>query len=390
MAKHFRDMGHSVAIVASNAWGELPDDRENGVVRVGDLRASGLLRRVLGRGDLRVAGDAGVVETPPPALLTKVLVPEMNVLTWLPAMAVAVRRLLRRERFECLVTSSPPESSHLAGLLLGGGRPAWVADFRDGWSFEPWREPFPTALQRRLDAALERRVARTAEVVVGATPPIARDLATRLGARAVHVPNGWDASSAPKTPPGAEEGGEGRGVRLVYTGTLTVRGDPRPLFEALRVVNREAGRTAFRLVHAGRLTTAERSLIAAAGADDAFEHLGTLDRSSAIRLQRSADALVLLTSRNTSEATGKLFEYLAAGRPIVALAEGNEAEWIVRETNTGVTVSPDDVGAIAEAFRRVATGELAKAYAPRGLERYTYPGPAEAMAEVVEEAIRRR
>ena len=42
---------------------------------------------------------------------------------------------------DCLVTSSPPESVHLIGLLLGHRRPPWIADFRDGWSFEPLRDP---------------------------------------------------------------------------------------------------------------------------------------------------------------------------------------------------------------------------------------------------------
>jgi glycosyltransferase involved in cell wall biosynthesis len=120
------------------------------------------------------------------------------------------------------------------------------------------------------------------------------------------------------------------------------------------------------------------------------QHLGPLDRADALALQRSADVLVLITSRDPSEATGKLFEYLAAGRPILALAEGNEAERIVRETNTGITVPPDDVDAIADALRRAARGELARDYAPRGIERYAYPGLAEEAAEVIEQAIAAR
>ncbi len=114
-----------------------------------------------------------------------------------------------------------------------------------------------------------------------------------------------------------------------------------------------------------------------------------VSRAEALALQRSADALVLLTSRNSSEATGKLFEYLFSGRPIVALAENNEAARIIRETNTGVTVPPDDVDAIAAALRQAASGELARAYSPRNLEWYEYPKTAEQMAELIEEAIRR-
>jgi glycosyltransferase involved in cell wall biosynthesis len=159
---------------------------------------------------------------------------------------------------------------------------------------------------------------------------------------------------------------------------------------ALKAVNSAPGSPRIRLVHAGRLTTQERELVATSGAADLFEHLGTLERAQALGLQRAADALVLLTSRNSSEASGKLFEYLAAGRPIIALAEGNEAERIVRETNTGVTVAPDDEEAIAGAFRRAASGELARNYDPRGTERLTYPNVAEEMASAIEEAIERR
>ena len=108
-----------------------------------------------------------------------------------------------------------------------------------------------------------------------------------------------------------------------------------------------------RLVHAGRLTTEERALIEDLGVADLVQHLGTVTRGEALALQRSADALVLLTSRNPSEAASKTFEYLAAGRPILALAEGNEAARIVRETNAGVTVAPDDIDAIVGALWRV-------------------------------------
>ena len=107
-------------------------------------------------------------------------------------------------------------------------------------------------------------------------------------------------------------------------------------------------------------------------------------------MQRAAGTLVLITSRNRGEATGKLYEYIAAGRPIIALAEGNEAARIIAETNTGVLVSPDDSEAIAAALRAAVGGELERAYAPRGRERYTYPAVAERMASVVETAIERR
>ena len=121
-----------------------------------------------------------------------------------------------------------------------------------------------------------------------------------------------------------------------------------------------------------------------------MDHVGVLDREGVVALQRAADVLVLITSRDSSEASGKLFEYLAAGRPILALAEGNEAERIVRETRTGIVVTPEDLDAIAAALRRAASGELARDYAPRGIDRYAYPRLAEEAVEAIDEAITAR
>lgn len=389
MARYLRRAGHTVTVVTTDLYGRLPPAEEKGIVRVGDLRSMRLLRAILRRGDIEATADRP--EKRPTALLTKVVVPDAQLVTWVPAAFAAVRRIGARHDVDCLVTSGPPDSIHLLGLLLGSNRPAWVADFRDGWTFEPLREPFRTGAQRRLDAWLERRVAQSADVAVGATRPIADDLALRLGANAVHVPNGWDPEAGHVSPAVTANPDHDGSITLVYTGTFSgVRGsDPRPLLEALRLVHVEQRVPRVRLVVAGRMTSDDRDLIVASGAAHLVEHLGTLERSKAITLQRSADALVLITSRSVSVATGKIYEYLAAGKPIVALAEGNEAERIVRETNTGVIVPPDDVNAIAAALRQVVSGQLTAAYHPRNLERYTYPGPAEAMAEAVEQAIQR-
>ena len=64
--------------------------------------------------------------------------PDPYVVTWVPGGAVAaVRRLLPGARFDAIVTTSAYESAHLVPLALGGLRPAWVADFRDGWTYHP-------------------------------------------------------------------------------------------------------------------------------------------------------------------------------------------------------------------------------------------------------------
>ena len=116
--------------------------------------------------------------------------------------------------------------------------------------------------------------------------------------------------------------------------------------------------------------------------------IGALPRPAAVALQRRADALLLVTSHHKSIVTGKLFEYLTAGKPILALAGDNEAARIVRETGTGEVVDPSDVDAIVAALGRAVSGSLA--YDPRGVERYTYEAAAQKLSEQIELAIRSR
>lgn len=392
MARHLRRMGHEVAVITSAVHGTLPADGAEGVVRTGDLARAETLRRILRRPALPAPG-APTIDTPAPRLLTRVIVPDSLLVSWMPGVLAATRRALRTTPIDCLVTTGPPNSTHLLGLALGRRRPAWIADFRDGWRFEPLQPRWPTRPQRMLDARLERAVAAGADVVIGATRPIADDFARRLAANAAWIPNGWDPDLAPgvRDAPVPQVAAPGW-VTLVHTGTLSgPRGrDPRPLLRALRRVNAEPGRSVrVRLVLAGRTTVDDQALLAEAALGEAVCHVGLLQRSSALALQRQADALVLLTGTHSSEATGKLFEYLAAGRPILALATANEAQRIVTLTGTGLTVAPTDEEAIVGALRDIAGGALARGYRPRRgeLERFTYPGPAQAVAELVEQAI---
>ena len=389
MARHLRAMGHDVTVVTSAVHGRRPDDAPC-VVRTGDLANAAALRRLLRRPQLPEPGVVAA-QTPAPALLTDVVPPDSHLVSWVPTALAAVVRLARRATIDCLITSGPPDSAHLVGLTLGRRRPPWVADFRDGWRYEPLRYEWPTRAQERLDGWLERRVAKSADVVVGATMPIAEDFAARLGANAHWVSNGFEPmGEVPCSVPAEPQGW----LTLVHTGTLSgPRGrDPRPLLAALQAFNaaRPAGAPRIRLVLAGRPSVEDERLIAEMAMASAVHHVGLLDHDTTLCLQRGADGLLLLTGNHRSEATGKLFEYLASGRPIIALARDNEAERIVRETRTGVAVSADDAVAIDGALRSLADGSLERAYAPRGLERFRYPGPAEAIARLVEQARARR
>lgn len=397
MTKYLRRRGHRVDVLTTSAFGALPDDPQLGVHRCGDLMAAHWLRTLLRRPPLPKPGEAVAVDKPPQAFMTRVLVPDHYVATWVPYATRAARRLIDLHGYDCVITTSAYESTHLVGLGLGLGRrrPAWIADFRDGWTFHPWRPPFPTAAQRRLDVRMERAVVLGAERTVVVERPVGEDFRERLGVDAGYVPNGWDPDlelQAADVPP---DGLDYEGVTLVHTGKLS--GDwgrhPGYLFQALgrlRDTDPDLGRR-LRLVLAGRLDQDEQRLIEQAGLERIVRHVGMLSRADAMALQRRADVLVLLTSPTLVwELPGKIFEYFGARRPILALADGNEAARIVEETGTGWTVPPDDVDQIVTMLKRLLAGEMAVQYDDTRLAPYVYPAPALALEAELERAIAAR
>ncbi|HSF03876.1 MAG TPA: glycosyltransferase [Solirubrobacterales bacterium] len=387
MAKWLRRLGHSVTVLTTSAYGTGDGPPEDGVVRTLDLQR--LRARLHGhdRVDALFDSDTYSGKAHP---LAKVLVPEPLVAAWAPFARSRALRLNRRERFDCAITSSPPESAHAVGRALARRGVAWVADLRDGWTYEPIRPPFPTALQRRLDERLERRWLGAADAVVCVSRPAADDLRTRLGIEPRLVPNGWDPELAVPDPGGHDSDIlDPERVSLVYTGRFGSYGrDPGPLVRALGELARAHPDLASRLelVVAGPLTEDEAALMRTDVPPARIVVAGSLPRERSLALQRAADALLLLASPERTQLLNfKLFEYLAAGRPILALASGTEAGRVVEEAG-GAAVPADDVAAIVKALRRLASGEL-EAPGPQATSAYSYPAVAERMAEVAQGAV---
>jgi glycosyltransferase involved in cell wall biosynthesis len=392
MAKYLRRLGHRVTVLTTTAYGRLEGPEESEIVRSAD--AQRLRARLHGRERIDALFDSDTYSGEP-HFLSRMLVPEPLVVAWLPFARSAALRHHRRDPFDAVITTSPPESAHAVGRALARRGVPWVADVRDAWSFEPLRPGFPIAAQRWLDERLERRWLGSADVVVCVSRPAAEDLRARLGIEPLLVPNGWDPDEqavADDDEAAAKALLEPGRRSLVYTGRFGGYGrDPGPLVRALESLAREEPEIAgaIELVVAGPLTGDERSLLEAAAVAPARIVLtGSLSAARARALQREADALLLIASSLRSQlANYKLFEYLAADRPIVALAAGTEAGRIVAEAG-GEVIGADDEGAIAAALRRFAVDEVERT-GPEARAQYSYPGIAEQMVSAVRLAVGR-
>jgi glycosyltransferase involved in cell wall biosynthesis len=143
-----------------------------------------------------------------------------------------------------------------------------------------------------------------------------------------------------------------RGERFTIThaGSFFGRRDPRPFLQALADSKLDA---VARFV--GDFRPADREWAEELGLGDRLELVPYASHHRALELQRSSDALLLLIpeadGRGRGVLSGKVFEYLAAERPILAVVppDGAAAE-LIREVGNGVVAAPEDVGAIREAL----------------------------------------
>ena len=388
MARHLRALGNEVTVLTTSAYGGDAPDSDH-VERTADAQ---LWRaRLHGQRHIQALFDSDTYAGRP-HVLSRVLVPEPLVFAWEPFARRRARALQRRAPFDCVITTSPPESAHLVGFALRRQGLPWVADVRDSWTFEPLRPAFPTRFQRWLDARMERRVLGTADVVVCVSQPAADDLRTRGIAEPLVIANGWD-SPLPGSPDvaDAEVKLDPDRVSLVYTGRFGSYGrDPTALVEGLERLAREDPNSAARLelVIAGPLTPAEAELFARDVSPARIRLVGSLERGQALALQRAADALLVIAHPTRSQLLNyKLFEYIAAERPLLALAAGTEAGRVAAEVGATVVDAADPL-AIATCLRSVARGELRRP--PEGAPApFTYPQPAAAMARAAELAIAR-
>jgi glycosyltransferase involved in cell wall biosynthesis len=390
MTKYLSRLGHRVTVLTSRFSGEGPIEGAEAVVRTSDLLASSFNWR---RRHVKTpVGRAAT--TSPPSRVESLVVPDVSLVSWLPFALAAAGGLRRRERPDCVITTSPPQSAHLLGLRLARLGIPWIAELRDGWRFERPRGDWPRRAQRALDARLERSVVRRADAVVAVTSPIAEDLERRFARRVTLITNAFDPDDVDTGGSGVDSLLDPERFSIVHTGSMGFTGaSARPLVEALGLLRDEAPEVAagLEVVFAGLLSTEEARLLERPDLAGIVRCVGSLERSSVLDLQRAADLLLVVTegARRTSVATGKLFEYLATSRPILVLGSQTEAARIVVAAKRGTATSADDPGAIASALREAVERRLPPAADRDEVERYSWPRVAAAYAALVDEVCAR-
>ncbi len=270
---------------------------------------------------------------------------------------------------DVIYSTSPCHSAHLiAWLISKQTRIPWVADFRDPWVDNPFRD-MPFASLARWDACLERRVLRRADHIVCTTPTMTRRFIERvpeLAGKCSTILNGFDAerfsSLTPKrvAPP--------TDFVLTHAGQFYGPRSPMIWFNALRkaLVQAPELRGRLRLLLIGPETYKDRHLIhwaKDAAVNDAVHVIGRQCHAETLSLLAGSDALALAASQGPGadlQVPNKLFEYLALRNPIIATCSQECPVRDILGRARADALTPHSENDLAEAIVAMAVGDRPK------------------------------
>lgn len=324
------------------------------------------------------------------------LIPDSKIL-WLP---FAIRRslsLIRAHKIDVVYTTSPPQSAHLAGLCLKAiAGVKWVADFRDDWTGGE-SQPSPTSWHRFINRLLEKWVLKSADQLVAMCQHLANSLWKKSGHFALKrkvavLMNGYDRDDFQD----ALLLVANDRFTITHCGAITRVSDPEPVLLAIQklfqhhpglkneIVVQFIGTDLY-----GRFKALTRQL----QLENSIWPLRYLPHRQAIQEIMRSHLLVLTIFKKTGEEiiTGKVFEYLASGKPILMIAQPGEVARIIQTHGRGTVVDNADIAgiqtAILDYFKQFKAGCLPVA-APLSLPQFDREAQAGRLAAIFDQLVK--
>jgi len=337
-----------------------------------------------------VSGNAGLRRK----IAEFIYVPDDKI-RWVAGAVHSGIRIIRQEKPEVIFTTSAPYSVHLIGMALKKitGLP-WVADFRDPWTQNPFFAP-SSRLRRYIEEKMEAGVMRNADRILAVTEPNLQGFMKKYPAlpenKFATITNGFD-------PDDFSQCGSTKNKRftVVFSGSLYKDVSAGTFYPVLRRIMNEHREMAgkIRIILVGYVSPEEKDKIRNAGMSHLIEIMGWVDHSRSIEFIKNADVnLLVLPGREKGGSgifTGKIFEYLGAGRPVLALVPPGIAADLINSAGAGVVADPDNPEEIQKAFLKLfqqySSDSLKVTVAPEILKKFERRNLAGQLAEIFNEA----
>jgi len=261
--------------------------------------------------------------------------------------------LIERERFPIVALSGPPMWYLMTVHLMRKRFPGLkiVLDFRDPWYGSPNVHekigPVEKSVKALIGSHLEKGVVNNADLLTVVSPGMMSIYSERyplMGRRLRLLPNGFEIPQM--APPAAAQGPH---FTLAYAGSFESNQDPTCIYKAVsRLRNHD-----IKICFIGSFGTQWQKTAAAMGVQNRLEFTGALPHEEALRRMNQAHAFILLVppTKGTSHAiSGKTYEYLHLGKPIVVISTpGDPSDLVKRHSLHSRFIHDYDPRAIAEA-----------------------------------------
>lgn len=294
----------------------------------------------------------------------RLFVPDLHA-PWLLTAKREGKSIVRERNIDVVMSTSPPETDHLIGrALTNRSRALWIADFRDSWLEEPGLrlDKISVRIKNRLNRSIAKRILPRADLITTVSSPITDEMQRHYPTMAssgkiATIMNGVDLDDFEGIEHGAahETGARPGTLSIVYTGNFFGRRTPRPFLRGVLQAIEDSPEIAADL-HVRFVGTLKPEDEAWIGANEKLSPIVTVEPfqpyTETLRIQRSADLLLLViadTPRTQGEVTGKVFEYVAARRPLLAVIPdtGAAAKLLGQVSGTEV-VAPANTDEIAQ------------------------------------------
>lgn len=338
-------------------------------------------------------GSGGSAPSIRPALssaMHKMFYPDSKVL-WMPFASHRIRSLIKSTQFHAIYSTSPPVTAHRLAARFDF---PWVADFRDYWTIGDGIYAPSSRLMRRYQAIMAQITEKAAGIIT-VSEPIAESIRNaasvenRVKVRV--IPNGFDPADFQGVEPF-----EFKYFTICYLGNLNSKRSPDNLLMVLKKMLKEDSslKSKIRLLFVGKhfdlkLPPLDPTMREIVQFKDYQSHTSTLSHAL------GAGALLLLLSDESSPGvmTGKVFEYLGAGKPILAIVPRHVAvHGLLQGMPDCYLARPDSPEEIEAAITRILAEHLDRSAAetahkdiPDYLRLYTRKYETEQLAQLLDE-----
>jgi len=220
--------------------------------------------------------------------------------------------------FDVILTTSPPESIHVAGykLAVNAGVP-WIADVRDFWFQDSLVDVRRLPFRKWIEKCLVKIWLSKASLCLAVSPSIASEIQGLTSTRVVTLPqmtfSPADISPSILTLDKAR-------IHVAHTGSFSLSDPNRTIDLCLEVFSRALGQNPDLHLHLiGRLTSEEKAMISEHEIRENLTVHGTLDYTTTLGIQLQMNALLAYSAPDSQVITGKFFEYLNTGRQVICM-----------------------------------------------------------------------